>query len=654
MGIEWHSRLLLQSVWMPGSKASKVRAHFNIYMKCLLEVNLQHHCLSDLPGFLPVQTNSTHMDLDVKQTRRCLHKCKHDSIQDTQQDCDRPVSDQLGSRQPEAISSEMQSNDKEMLFSRWKKGKALPAKSQHAAVDALENRRNANENVSQDFNEQAMESLQRILAGADLLKKEEATTSIQGSKYDFYMDHHKSKALHLPFGYLISSNSTRSVECSSNPSKAVLKEISKGRERSRTDKSSSLKSKHLDFFEVVKEQLQQKDLENQHLVHLLLVKQQELKDMKEMSKQKEKETQLITEKLKCEEQKNTEISTRFEQTSEDLKKELAEAKNNNKTSMKQLKALMEKYERLKTRANTMKDQLNVELNEKKSCQKSLRKLQQMSQELLTKQKLLEEQRDIADRDLALCKETLQMMDAEHKKNISIHQRLEEEISATRSESANLRQHLRKAQEKNKELTQSTRSKESDNEKNVKEFQEVIEKLNAELENCKTERDRALQQVEAVKYESKLIHNKQRVEILELQEQQKACLQQSDGLRREGETLMEMVSKLKRDKQVLTEKLESVHKEKMVSEMASTKEGARLKEAIRLLEREREVLLVEMEDLRKDYLGLSDKIMQKMGHMDAADPPMTITDITTNHQRNAQKFSHADDGMIPDDGMRSDS
>ncbi|XP_052429342.1 golgin subfamily A member 6-like protein 22 [Carassius gibelio] len=593
------------------------------------------------------------MDPDVKQTRRCVHKCKLDRIQDTQQDWDRPAPDKLDTHQPEAISSEMQSNDKELLFSRWKKGKHLAAKSKHAAVDTIENRflkvrqsllRNTNENVSQDFNEQAIESLQTILAGADLLQKEEATMSVLGSKYDFHMDH---KALHLPFGYFIKSNSTRSVERSSNPSKAVLKEISKGRERSRADKSPSLKIKHLDFFEVVKEQLQQKDLENQHLVHLLLVKRQELKDMKETSKQKEKETQLITEKLKCEEQKNTEITTRFEQTSEDLKKELAEAKSNNKTSMKQLKALMEKYERLKTRANTMKDQLSVELSEKKSCQKSLRKLQQMSQELLTKQKLLEEQRDVADRDLALCKETLQMMDAEHKKNISIHQRLEEEISATRSESANLREHLRKAQEKNKELMQAARSKESDNKNNVKEFQEMIEKLNTELKNCKTERDQALQQVEAVKYESKLIHNKQRVEILQLQEQQKACLQQSDGLRRECETLMQMVSKLKRDQQVLTEKLESVHKEKM----ASTKEGARLKEAIRLLEREREVLLAEMEDLRKDYLGLSDKITQKMVHMDAADPPMTITDIITSHQRDAQKFSHTDEGMIPDDVIR---
>lgn len=593
---------------------------------------------------------SAQIDPDIKRTRKSVRKCKLDSIQDTQQGLDRPIPDKLGNHQPEA-SSEKQSNDKDMLFNGWKKGQELPcAKSQHAEVDTLENRffkvrqsllQNTNGNVDQDFNEQTMESLHRILAGADLLKKEEATMSILGSKYDLQMGGN-SKALHLPFGYLIRSNSTRSVECSSNPPKEILKAISKGRERSRADKSSSFKGKHLDFFEVVKEQLQQKDLENQHLVHLLLVKQQELK---EMSKQKERETQLITEKLKCEEQKNTEITTRFDHICEDMKKELAEVKSNNKASAKQLKALMEKYERLKTRAIAMKDQLNLELNEKKSCQKSLKKLQQLSQELLTKQKLLEEQRDVAGRDLALCRETLQMMDAEHKKNISINQRLEEEVSAMRSESANLRDHLRKTQEKNKELIQSTRSKESDNEKNVKEFQDMTEKLNAELEKCRTERDKANQQVETMKYESKLIHNKQRVEILQLEEQQKACLEQSDGLRRECETLMEMVNKLKKDKQVLTEKLESIHKEKVVSQMASMKEGERLKEAIRLLEREREVLLAEMEDLRKDYLGLSDRITQKMGHMDAADPPMTITDITTKHHRNTQKFSPTDDGTI---------
>lgn len=593
------------------------------------------------------------MDPNVKRTRRSVHKCKFDGIQETQQGLDRPIPDKLGSHQPGATSSEVQSND--MLFRGWKKGQELPcAKSQHASVDTLENRflrvrhsllQNTNGNVNQDFNEQTMESLHRILAGADLLKKEEATMSFLGSKCDLQMGSN-SEALHLPFAYLIRSNSTRSVECSSNPPKVIVKEISKGREKSRADKSSSFKGKHLDFFEVVKEQLQQKDLENQHLVHLLLVKQQELKDMKEKSKQKERETQLITEKLKCEEQKNTEITTRFDHTCEDMKEELAEAKSNNKTSMKQLKALMEKYERLKTRAVTMKDQLNQELSEKRSCQKSLKKLQEVSQELLTKQKLLEEQRDVVGRDLASCRETLQLMDAEHKNIISINQRLEEEALATRSESATLRDHLRRAQEKNKELIQSTRSKESDNEKNVKEFQDMAEKLNAELEKCRTERDKALQQVETVKYESKLIHNKQRVEILQLQAQQNACLQQSDGLRRECETLMEMVSKLKTDKHVLTEKLQTIHKEKMVSQMASVREGERLKEAIGLLEREREVLLAEMEDLRKDYLGISDRITQKMGHMDAADPPMTITDIASK-QRNAQKFSPTDDGMISD-------
>ncbi|XP_056327335.1 coiled-coil domain-containing protein 110 [Danio aesculapii] len=588
------------------------------------------------------------MDSDVKKMRKSVHNSKLGGIQDTQQDINGPIPDHLDTLQPETTNSEMQSRDKE-LFSQWKKGQQLPsAKSQCAAGDAsLENRffkvrqgllQKSNGNATQDLNEQAMESLHRILAGADLMKKEEATMSILRSKYDFQMDH---KSLHLPFGYLVRSNSSRSVECSSNTPKVLLKEMSKGREKGRGDKIS-FKSKHFDFFEVVKEQLQQKDLENQHVVRMLLVKQQELKDMKEILKHNDKETQLLAEKLKCEEQKNAEVTTRFDHICEDMKKELDEAKSNNKTLMKQLKALMEKYERLKTRAKTLKDQLGEELIEKKNCQKSLKKLQQMSQELLTKQKLLEEQRDVAGRDLALCNETLQMMDAEHKKNISVIRRLEEDVSALRSEAANFRDHLRKAQEKNKELIQSTCSKESDHEKNVKQFQDRIENLNVELKKCQTERDMTLQQVETMKYESKLIHNKQRVEILQLKEQQKAFLQQNEALRRECESLMEMVNKLKTDKQVLAEKMEAIHKDKMVSEMASTKEGERLKEAIGLLEREREVLLAEMEDLRKDYLGISDRIMQKIGHIDAADPPMTITDITTSRQRNALKFSPTDD------------
>nr|XP_001340192.2 coiled-coil domain-containing protein 110 [Danio rerio]XP_021336394.1 coiled-coil domain-containing protein 110 [Danio rerio] len=589
------------------------------------------------------------MDSDVEKMRKSVHKCKLDGIQDTQQDINGAIPDHLDSLQPETTNSEMQSDDKE-LFRQWKKGRQLPStKSQRAAGDAsLENRvfkirqgllQKSNGNVTQDLNEQAIESLHRILAGADLIRKEEATMSILKSKYDFQMDH---KSVHLPFGYLVRSNSTRSVECSSNPPKVILKEMSKGREKGRADKSSSFKGKHFDFFEVVKEQLQQKDLENQQVVRMFLVKQQELKDMKEMLKRNDKETQLLAEKLKCEEQKKTEVTTRFDHICEDMKKELDEAKSNNKTSMKQLKALMEKYERLKTRAKTLKDQLSEELVEKKNCQKSLKKLQQMSQELLTKQKLLEEQRDVAGRDLALCNETLQMMDAEHKKNISVIQRLEEEVSALRRESANFRDHLRKAQEKNKELIQSSRSRESDHEKNVKQLQDRIENLNVELEKCQTERDVTHQQMETMKYESKLIHNKQRVEILQLHEQQKAYLQQNEALRREAESLMEMVNKLKTDKQVLAENMEAIHKDKMVSEMASTKEGERLKEAIGLLEREREVLLAEMEDLRKDYLGISDRITLKMGHIDAADPPMTMTDITTSRQRNALKFSPTDD------------
>lgn len=586
------------------------------------------------------------MDPGIKQTRGSVHKCKPDSVQ-TQQDLERPISDKSDTHQSEAINCEMQSNDKEILFSQLKKGQEfICAKTQQAGVDSLEGffkvRQSLLQNAAGTIDERAMESLQRILS-ADLLGKE--AMSVHGPKYERNQQKHvQSKSVHVPFSCMIQSNSTR--ECSSKSSQVILKDIAKCRERSRIDKgASSLKGKQPDFFDVVKEQLQQKDLENQHLIHLLLVKQEELKDLMEICKQKEKETLLTVEKLKSEEQKNAKITARFEQTCEDMRKELSEAKSDNRKFTKQLKALLEKYERLKIRANAVKDQLNLELEEKKSSQKTLKGLQQATRELLTKQKHLEKQRDAAAKDLGLCKETLQMMDEEHKRNKSINRRHEEELSALRTESANLRDHLCKTQEKNKELIQLAHSKEADKEKNVRESRDVIEKLSGELKTCQTEKDKVHQQVEAIKQESKLIHNKQRVEMLQLQEEQKACQQQSDALRRQCESLMEMVSKLKIEKQMLSDKLETVHKEKTVTEMASMKEGERLKEAIRLLEGERKVLLVEMEDLRNDYVGVSDRIAQKMGNMGAGDPPMIITDITSNQQRKTRKKRPTDDGMI---------
>ncbi|XP_055026085.2 uncharacterized protein cccdc110 [Misgurnus anguillicaudatus] len=626
MGFVLHSRLVLQLVRTAGFRATTCE-------------NIVHSFIT--------------MDPSVKRTRRSAYKCKPDGVQ-TQPNLERPLSDKMDIHQPESIDGEMQLNDKEILLGRWKEGQELIcAETQQATADSLENRffkvrqslLRETAGIDEDFNEQTMKSLQRIISGQGLLRKEAAISAKHEGNLDqqthFQMDHN---TLHLPFDYFIRSNSTRSVKCSSNPSKVILKDSSKCREKSRIEKSLSFKGKHLDFFEVVKEQLQQKDLENQHLVRLLMMKQRELKDTMEISKQKEKETQLIAEKLKCEEQKNTEITKKFDRTCEDMREELSEAKSNIKSSAKQLKALLDKYERLKTRANAVKDQLKVELDEKKSSQKTLKRLKQLTQELINKQKHLEDERDATAKDLSLCRETLQMMDAEHKKNISIKQRLEEELTATRIESENLKDHLFKTQEKNKGLIQLARSKESDKEKSLKESQDMIEKLNAELKKCQME---AHQQVEAMKNESQQIHNKQKVEILHLQEQQKACLQQSDALRGECETYMGMVKKLKMEKQVITEKLESIHKEKIVMEMASTKEGERLKEAIRLLERERKVLLEEMEDLRNDYLGISDRIAQKMGYVDKADPPMTITDITSNHHRRAQKKLSPTDDVIED-------
>ncbi|XP_037394775.1 axoneme-associated protein mst101(2) [Pygocentrus nattereri] len=431
-------------------------------------------------------------------------------------------------------------------------------------------------------------------------------------------------------------------------SQATSNTKSMKKDSARSDWSLSFKGKQ-SFFEPLKEKLQQKDLENQQIVRLLLKKHQELRDVKEMLKLKEVEAQLIGEKLKCEEQKNFEVINRFQNVCEEMNKKLFIAKNHNESFAKQLKALLEKYERLKKRANAIKEQLLEEHGKKKSSQKTVKKIQKMAEELLMNQTLLEKQKDDTTRELSTCKKKMEKMEKEQKQHSRIVHRIEEEKSVIAAEYEALRDELQKTQEENKKLTEAVQSKEVEKrraEENLQESQNVVKQLYAELDESKTQRESIYQQLDAVKKELKLIHNRYKVEKLQLQEQKQTSMKQCEDLRTECDALNEVVLKLKKDKHMLNDELECHQNEKSKSETASKREGDRLREALSLLERERELLLDEMRDLRKDYFSLSDRITQRLGQLDQADAPMCITDISSLHHCRAPKVDNTTVPVTP--------
>ncbi|XP_076831204.1 uncharacterized protein cccdc110 [Brachyhypopomus gauderio] len=416
-------------------------------------------------------------------------------------------------------------------------------------------------------------------------------------------------------------------------SQVTLTKKSKLKERVR-DGRLPVKGMQADFSETLKEKLQHKDLENQHTVRMLLMFYRELKDKMEVWETTEAKAELVAEKLKREEEKNLEVTERFNSVCEDMRAEICIAKSNNESFVKQLKALLEKYKRLQKRAGTFKQQLLEERTKKKMYQKTVNKTQRMAEELLMNRTLLEEQMDDATRELCECRKKIQSMEEEENEYyIGSMKAAEEERSALKAECCSLGQQLWKTREENKKLAQAVHAKELEKgraERNLQESQKAVKQLYEELGESKTKTESIYLQFESMKKECKLLYNRHTVEILDLKEQQKASMEQFESMKTECEALNGVVCKLKKDKCVLKGELETLREEKEKSETAGKREAERLRAIVALLERERGLLLNEMGDLRKDYLSLSDRITQRIGQLHQTDDPMCITEISVHH------------------------
>lgn len=425
---------------------------------------------------------------------------------------------------------------------------------------------------------------------------------------NYQVDHNGRKKSHPPNSCLDNSG--------------VTTEVSVSREN-----GCKLKNMQPEFTGVWKEMLQQKDMENQQIVQLLLLKQRELM---EMSKLRKVEAELMIERLKCEEQRNLEISKKFNHVLEDMGEQVSMAKSKNEDFIRQLRAILAKYERLKKRTNSIKKHLAEERTERKSCQKALKKKQQMTEELLMNQALLQELRDTVKREYSEHRENMKTTEEHYK----LFRRLEEERSSMKADYGALKDQLSNTKGTIEKLTQAllaTELKKKQAEKSEQEFQSLVTQLQGELNDCKMQRKITEEQLDKMKKELKLIYERYKVKTLQLQDQRKSFMEESEAKKIECEALNEVVAKLKKDKHDIQAELECLQKEKAKSELESKRVVERMREAASLLEHERKLLLDEMGDLRKDYFCLSDRITQRLEQLEQTDVPMSITDISSSHQ-----------------------
>ncbi|KAF5910259.1 coiled-coil domain-containing protein [Clarias magur] len=435
------------------------------------------------------------------------------------------------------------------------------------------------------------------------------------------------------------------VDCKDKRNSHLSKNCS---DQSNVNNTESVSSS--EFIEALREKLQQKDTENQQIVRLLVLKHHELV---EISKLREVETQLMTERLKCEEQRNVEVTKKFNHVFEGMKEQLSMAKSKNEHVLRQLRAILEKYERLRRRADSIKKLLTEERTERKRFQKEFKKTQQMSEELVMNRTLLEDQRDAAKRELSEFRKTMKTVEEQHSKLINAIQRLKDERSSMRADYGILKGQFNNTQVENQQLTQALQTKELEKkqiEKSVQGSQILVKQLYEELDDSKMQRETAEKQLDTMKKELQEIHDGYKVKTLQLQEEHESCMQQLEAERSECETLREVISKLKKDKHVIQEELQCLQHVKAQVEAECKKEGERLREAVSLLEHERKLLLDEMGDLRKDYFSLSDRITQRLEQLEQTDVPMSITDISSSRQIGTSETNYAAGQTTPNMDM----
>lgn len=280
-------------------------------------------------------------------------------------------------------------------------------------------------------------------------------------------------------------------------------------------------SKHMSVKDAKAEKMFQRDVITQPaLTKLLLMKQQQQRqeEMTEASsgllglQLREAETlQLhLQERLRTEQQRNAHLAASFQQVCEALKAKLSLMESGSERLSGQLQAVVEKYSRLRKRASSTKRRLLHEVKDKEKVQTSLKEAQKDKQELDAQVSLLCEQKEAAQQERSVFRIKLQVAEQQRGEAVRNKEVLEEELSKFKTDVECLTLQLGRSQRESERLVKSARSRDLERDaglKTLQELQDTVKSLYARLERSGAEKQAALDEMEALKQEAKLQHNR---------------------------------------------------------------------------------------------------------------------------------------------------
>nr|XP_014344611.1 PREDICTED: coiled-coil domain-containing protein 110-like [Latimeria chalumnae] len=390
-------------------------------------------------------------------------------------------------------------------------------------------------------------------------------------------------------------------------------------ENSMQEKMVDLEKKQQDKIYMLEEQLQLKTGELKTLQECLSTLKQDNQRLVEELKLREKEVvdKEIFETLEQEFSKTKEKNNDLEKKNNILKDKLSQAENNSRACIKELKHLMGKYSDLKNYIRDLEKERCQNLTEKQSIIGLLDKLNDEKHKLCNDYNLLKGDKETQSKLLENVKEELNSLRQDTHRIIEEKLTLEKIISKLQEKIQDLTEKLQNANIYIERARKLASDKDSEKEMLLLKLQEekdINMELDRKINQYIVDKEAMGFQIEHTLSEKDRLEKEFQEQLKQSQCEHQATEKAMKNLRRECEALSKMVADLKEDKRLLKTELQEIVQEKHFFEAQSQRlceESGKLKDSAKILERERDILKNELDEMHKDYLNLSDRITDRL-------------------------------------------
>ncbi|XP_043912086.1 uncharacterized protein PFB0765w-like isoform X2 [Protopterus annectens] len=345
--------------------------------------------------------------------------------------------------------------------------------------------------------------------------------------------------------------------------------------------------------------------------------QQRIEEEQNKFKELEAASKACADNLKKEISMNEEKNHEKAKEYNELRERFLDAEKNNKTFLKELKFIIEKYRNLKKHVKTLEVERHQNFNHLKSITETLEKANKENQKYYNECILLREEKGESLKFLEEAKDKINSLQQERYRIDEEKQILERDMTLLKEINTGQEEKMKLINAEYETAKKILSAHDSEKEtllESIKTGKDEIEKLRLQNDRYLADAEYFKLQIEQIELENKKMEKKFHDQLHQFQTEHRATKKTLKELLKEREALAKMVNNLKEDKNLLKNELKEYAEHKNLYEEESKKlfaEIDKLKENVAVMEKENFILKLELSEMQNNYLSMSDRITARL-------------------------------------------